>query len=318
MRLQSGIPRSAALPTRGLLVLGQVRRVYLPDDPMHPALQVVAAKNGPVVAGVVPTFYVPLYPPGLRMSTLCDVQPFGGRRGPLLRFVPILQQGYGRNDAAPWIPQGARFSATDDAVKNETLPGDLDGDIVLLGFLEGNPNLPVILGALAHPNAQQLPPAYRFPSPVQGPATERVIRHRGSKVTIDSDGNVTVDATSASSGACDVKGAELPGVGGLITIKANVTQTVRIEGGSVEMAQPGALANRLVARAQDTTLADATTDAAWAAFWNAVQADIAALPVAPNDGGLMLRNGLALLFGAHGTSLTGAITSGNANVRTDT
>ena len=240
-----------------LLLVGQVLRVYLPSDPSHPANATTNVSGGLPVAGVLPPpIPAPLYPPNTidpvsGTTTLdpprsipgvvCDVLiRSAGYRGQMFRFVPVAQaMGYGRNDAEPWIPEGcsAATNGGSPTITNPRRPDtaaraeSLDGDFVVIAFLDGNANKPFILTGLTHPGRVEKPPVWAAAVPgVSGTPKVKVIRHRGVRIEIDANGNVTIDATGATSGVKTATGTEVIGTGGQITIIPGPTQTVKVGG----------------------------------------------------------------------------------------
>lgn len=95
-------------------------------------------------------------------SVECDV--FLIRANFKLARVPVKQTNHGRNNAwAPWIPRastrlistGAEVNLTTRSARgtpqgDASLPSDLDGDLVVVEFLEHDPDRPMITGALSH------------------------------------------------------------------------------------------------------------------------------------------------------------------------
>jgi hypothetical protein len=111
---------------------------------------------------------------------------------------------------------GAKL-ATMPSGKTSTKPTpaeNLDGDHVMVGFLEGNPDNPVILPfCLPHPSTSR----------ALKDADGRVkrLRHAGVSIEWDEGGNLTIDASEATTEKLGSSGAEVSnsGTGGIITIK---------------------------------------------------------------------------------------------------
>lgn len=153
------------------------------------------------------------------------------RYGLLCRDVPVDVGGAGGNGAA-WTPapatrdrNGAPFTlASWDQVDLDTV----DGDRVLLGFVEDDPALPVLLGVL--PSKASVP---WLPRAADGPV--RLLRHQGTVIRIDQWGNVEVDTRSAPvSNAGDA--LTPPGPAGRVTVRTADGQEVRIDSGTVRVA----------------------------------------------------------------------------------
>ena len=334
------------LANGGLMIKAVVIRTWLPTDPEHPGYAVRMANYGDVDAlgRIVPT-PVQQYLPGELRAVLCDVQPFGyGFRSPPLSMVPVMQPHGSKDDSDRWIPRASTRAvnagsavlggSADRAPQNFlTAPGDLDGEIVIIGFLYNNLACPVVLGSLEHPQLQEAAPTWRLPSALQGPASVRTIRHRGTKVIWDSDGNLTIDATSASTGVVSDSGVDQPSnVGGTIRVIAGPTHKVRVEGGTagVELAVGTAVADRPIARgpagmvAGDPTIsafgaAPAGPNPIWYAWFTALAVGLDALfgalgfPVAPVGYPTWVAATAAML----NAGISGTITGGNPDVRTD-
>lgn len=81
-----------------------------------------------------------------------------------IRNAVVQQAVYGENEAAPWVPRATKrvissqvalnFDASDPTTPFPALD-DLDGDVVLVDFIEGNIHMPVITGALPHDQSKR-------------------------------------------------------------------------------------------------------------------------------------------------------------------
>jgi len=136
-RLQSGIPKRkpSSMPgsSSGLLLRGVVTATYVIDDPDHPFADDPSK---------VPT------------AVYCDVLTFGRR----WYFIPkclVAQERSGLHSGHVWKPRAATMTITSAPMdlNKGTNPAILDGDHVLVGFLDDNFNQPLILRALPHPAA---------------------------------------------------------------------------------------------------------------------------------------------------------------------
>jgi hypothetical protein len=226
---------------RGLLLRGVVLRTYLPDDPAHPGNKIIAVPDENPVAGVLGTHPETLLDVTRLRQILCDVLIYSPGYRAFLRLVPLAQPwGHGAVEGA-WYPRACYAASTgtaaqpvgDPDTKAFTSPDDLDGDHVLVGFLEDDLALPIILYKIHHPSATRALAAYRARTATQGPTAEYLAVHRGTVIRIDSDGNIYLDATGASKGQLGIHGEELPGTGGKITILAKASQTVDVKAGLV-------------------------------------------------------------------------------------
>jgi hypothetical protein len=166
-------------------------------------------------------------------TVAADVLTYGARFRAFLAKVPIVPQRHALNDyTGLWIPRAASkdlrtgtgpILSRDDGTPSD--PKDLDGDHVLVEFLENDTTMPFIRSELPHPrtNYRQLHAA--------GDAVES--RFRGVVTRIDKDGNVTVDTTKANSGAIDSNGAEMPALDanhGTVMVRMNHNAPFVLEG----------------------------------------------------------------------------------------
>ena len=141
---QSGLQRRWQLPGQrynatGQLVRGVVVATYVTDDPDHPE-----APEGDEDQRI---------PTGVYCDVLC-YSSLPGLRYVALRQVMVLQDRGSLHDGRIWKPKAATFDLTGDSldVDGPTEVGNMDGDHVLIGFIEGNPTEPVILGGVPHPS----------------------------------------------------------------------------------------------------------------------------------------------------------------------
>lgn len=220
--------------------------------------------NGLLLPGVV----VAVYRPGERpdryaqesaiMGVLCDVQVMSARRRTILRDVPLMSGSAGLNDHEVSMPRaaGATLNGGSYSLDGGGDPGqvtaghDMDGDWVMVGFLDDDLDKPVIVGQLPHPKTNRRPSSnaetlYRW---------RRYLR--GVSLGVLEDGSVEVDLSQASAGTTDASGAEQPDGVPNLTIRTQddtaleiqpdlvrVTTaddvTVEIGGGKIVFALPG-------------------------------------------------------------------------------
>jgi hypothetical protein len=154
----------------------------------------------------------------------CDLRTYGRKSTPLWK-VPVLQRTHGLHDEDIYIPRESTQDIAGAGANLVTLPSgkdnakptpaeNLDGDHVLVGFLEGNPDAPVILPfCLPHPSSSRTLKA-------AGGRVKR-LRHAGVMIEWSEDGNLTIDASSATTEKLGNSGAEVSnsGTGGVVTIK---------------------------------------------------------------------------------------------------
>jgi hypothetical protein len=193
-------------------------------------------------------------------AVLCDVRTYG-RYSHTLDKVPVLQAGHGLWDVDVRIPRPSRVNLDGGDVltdpsgdKTPTSAENLDGDHVLVGFLDNDPNQPVILPfTLARPNSNYTPKA--------ADGRVRRIRHNGTLFEIDKDGNLTIDARGAAKEQLGVKGAEVSnsgtggkllwitkdGSGNVTSIQLDNTGKIRFGGAPGTADEPYVLGNVLKA-----------------------------------------------------------------------
>lgn len=134
--------------------------------------------------------------------------------------VPVMQRNHGVSDAALWVPRpSTRVVSTATALNLtrvsrrgtlESLPpnlADLDGDQVLVQFIEGDPEKPIIVGAESHPRTKRLvidgsgwTPGTGDPDGQRGTPelNERYERYRGTEIRINDAGDMLWDTVGAN------------------------------------------------------------------------------------------------------------------------
>jgi len=186
------------LAPRSTLARAIVVNTYVTDNPTDPA-------NGKPLSRSV-------------TSVECDVVLI--RSNVPLSRVPVLQKQHGVNNAHTlWIPrESTRNVKTGEDVsfqpvgpRGETNPpaslfANLDGDHVLVGFIEGDHEYPVIVGAFTHENTNRLPKG--APDSIgweEGDDSTRgspyrneyYTSHYGSEVRVNAQGDVLIDTVGA-------------------------------------------------------------------------------------------------------------------------
>lgn len=144
---------------------------------------------------------------GLQRCVLCDVRTYG-RYQRILTKVPVLQRTQTLFDEDIYIPRGSRQDieggnvvAQPSGSKKPTPAEKLDGDHVLIGFLDNDPSQPTILPyMMPHPKATY--------TPKKADGHVRRIRHNGVSVVWDKDGNLTIDASGAAKEILAAQGKE--------------------------------------------------------------------------------------------------------------
>ncbi len=147
----------------------------------------------------------------------CDVLLV--RTQQLLLNVPVMQTTFGVNNAEPWIPRPTtrtisgqnevRFQVQgkDGRFEGVATPfDDIDGEMVIVQFVEGDPDFPIITGALVHQKTNrkvlQSPTGrdgWTEGEQEQGLAyeEEHYLHHHGTEVRINGGGDILIDTTGA-------------------------------------------------------------------------------------------------------------------------
>ena len=158
-------------------------------------------------------------------AVVCDVRTLGSKQCYLPK-VPIYPLCGGLFDEDIRIPRACSIDVNQGSLATEsggpTTPkpsdsADTDGDTVMLWFENGDPMKPFIMPfGPPHPK--------RNNKPVKSEGRVRRIRHNGTIIEIDKDGNVTIDASAAKTDALAVDGSQVANAsGGNITIKTNAS-----------------------------------------------------------------------------------------------
>lgn len=125
------------------------------------------AKN---VTGYIEYDCDPLTPNMRRVFNAVKIESYNGFDGD----ENILRVASKSSDGSAWVANSPKPRAK------------ADGDRVLIAFINGSKDRPVIVGVLPHPASTAI--TRDPPSPIQ----QRTIRHKGTTVTIDGNGNVTI------------------------------------------------------------------------------------------------------------------------------
>ncbi len=170
--------------SRGLLLRGVVTKTYTLDDPDHP------------------------YAASAPSAVYCDVLIYSSVKGMSFRSLPnclVCQDRGAMHSGRIWKPRAASIDITGDTFDPEkgTDPSAMDGDHVLVGFLDDNFNMPVILGGLSHPaqdegNKEDPEPGERMR--VNQDEDPDLWKHKGVYYGVDKDGNFIIDTRFAYPG----------------------------------------------------------------------------------------------------------------------
>lgn len=214
-----------------------------------PTKDVDVRAEGRMFRGVVVATYVPGsgesqvvqgFPTTTVRHVYCDVLVYSRLptyHGSVLTNV-LVAQDMGMHDGRLWIPRAATVDISGNPLDLSTSdPHALDGDHVLVGFLEDDWSKPIVLGRMPHPrmglgNEELTDVGHSMRANVSDGQPD-FRKHRGAYYGVDADGNVFIDATRAHDGAYTSEGKETPkdeaGYGG-VTIRANREESFTVVG----------------------------------------------------------------------------------------
>lgn len=197
-RLQSGIEhRKRVVGTstpNGLLMRGAAIATYVTDNPNHPR-----GDN----------------PNNLPVAVYCDVIVYGSlpyNRWFTLSKVLVSQKRGGLHNDDIWKPRATSKNINTDF--NDTVganPGDLDGDHVLIGFMNNSFDEPIIIKGLPHPArdiANDLYPSGKRLKLKLIDGDPDLVKHHGVFSGVDDSGNYIVDSTFGNDGTTSDTGEE--------------------------------------------------------------------------------------------------------------
>lgn len=166
------------------------------------------ASKGPYRA-IVTNVYSSVDPQSFRRKSIeCDLITVKGNVA--IYHATVMQKNHGLNSADLWFPRPSSKTVSGAPLDTDTLYGDYDGDIVLVDFIEGESDFPVVLGALPHEQSKRKPipgPGWTEPtiSTTRGVPMfeEHYTHHRGTEIRINQLGDVLID-TAGAYGADDL------------------------------------------------------------------------------------------------------------------
>lgn len=198
-RIQSGVPIREMNLTRkanGLLLPGVVTATYVSDSAGHPQETQQGKTDQPT-------------------AVYCDVLVYpsmGGNRWVGLGHVLVSQERGGLYRGGIWKPRATTIDLSKNPVDQISNPAYLDGDHVLVGFMNDSLDQPVILKGLPHPSVDNGHPD----SPELGHRMKLKVldgdpdfrRHHGVYWGVSDIGSFLVDTTRANDGELDELGLE--------------------------------------------------------------------------------------------------------------
>lgn len=200
--LQSSVPKrqNGSLRANGLLLRGVVTATYVLDADDHPY-----ASEGSLQPGNKAATPVGVY---------CDVLLFPsipGQRWVGLKYVMVMQEGgAGLHGGRIWMPRPARVDLHQGICPTSD-PAYMDGDHVIVGFLNDAMEMPIILGGLPHP-VLDLGRAEGDLGVRMGlklaDGNPDLRRHNGVHWGVDGIGNFLVDTRRAGDGELESDGRE--------------------------------------------------------------------------------------------------------------
>ncbi len=228
-RLQAGIPKVRARPRRnanGMLLPGVVTATYVTDTVGHPYAGAEAAAATAVYCDVL------VYP------------SIGGQRWFGLEKVLVAQDGSGLHKGRIWKPRATTMNFADDldAEMTDNNPAYLDGDHVLVGFMNDNMSQPVIIRSLPHPSldlGREDATLGQRMKLVEADGDPDFFRHHGVHWGVADNGDFVVDTTFANDGDLDSNGYEAaPPTGGTGAQTHDLPQDAKFEAVFWDMTDP--------------------------------------------------------------------------------
>jgi hypothetical protein len=177
----------------------------------------------------------------------CEVLVYSPRHRCILDDVPILVQRAGVNDYSLWEPKASTVDVSGGSLSVEAQAAnsaqvskaeELDGDHVVIGFLNDDLRQPVILGQLPHPNTK------RRPASDLSPFFHKREFVRGAYSGVTDDGDWEFDSTDAGKGEVNAQGEEqADAASGNLTLnlKQQAKLTITIDGTNTSIEIDGSL-----------------------------------------------------------------------------
>ncbi len=193
------IPRREGFErANGLLLRGVVTTTYELDNTDHPEQDDTGAVDA--------------------VAIYCDVLVYSSmwnQRWQMLRTCLVTQEIGGMHRGRVWKPRATTIDITDPVggydLDRATNPAELDGDHVLIGFLDDNLNQPIVIRGIPHPSAdtgnEEKIPGKRLRLKIADGDPD-FWKHHGGFYGIDDNGDFVVDLTEANKGQTDSAGKE--------------------------------------------------------------------------------------------------------------
>lgn len=227
-------------------------------------------------------------------AVTCDVITWTGHGSGFLWNVPVMQRGSSVGNASLWVPRaptrtldGSPLTFEGDETAAPVDPENIDGEWVIIDFLEGDLRAPIIIGSYQHPRSRR-PQNGATPGQLRdstadgrGPelpdGIERFLAHQGAILRVDRAGNVVIDTTRATE---DDSGETQPGQAGNVDLDLpdGALFVVRFAGGRQIVMRRDRLdifaASHRMAREGDFVTVNLASSPTWAAWVEAVTAAV--------------------------------------------
>jgi hypothetical protein len=244
---------NAPYGTRGSLP-GQVGKSGTPSEVPFP----INGARGLILSGVVTCTYVQLDGDpafeGDEVSRIravyCDVITYSTK--PNLHGIPLrrvlVADASGIHSGRVWKPRAARLSVDGKPLDARTLdPSKVDGDHVLIQFIDDNMARPVITSRMPHPltglGNEELPQAGHRQLLKVVDGIPEYLKHNGTFFGVSDTGDFILNTTRANDGDYDDDGSEPQHVGGSgnIDVRMNKNQIFRLQGLDPDQINPNLL-----------------------------------------------------------------------------
>ncbi len=217
-RRQGGIPvlhrRTNDSKAHGLLIRGVVIHTHVTDSDEHP--------NADAPATQAP------------LAVYCDVMAYpsiGGQRFLALKNVLVAQNVAGLHRGRIWKPRPAKLDFVDDFdIEGGSNPAQVDGDHVLIAFMNDNLAQPIIIGALPHPGVdlgREGKELGRRMKLLEADGDPDLTRHHGVVWGVDNLGNFSINTNFANDGILDADGKEA--VPPVVDTQGNINLNIPLE-----------------------------------------------------------------------------------------
>jgi hypothetical protein len=223
-QLNDGLLSQSAMPKASDSSIGRmadkkvraiVLNTYFVDDAEalpRRQIEIAASNRNPQGAASTPA------PSAESRHVYCDVLVYssmhGVKKGVLRRCLVAQPPGAGLHTGELWMPR-----PTTQRIDGESLdtaltrinPASVDGDHVLVEFLDGDRFLPTITGSVPHPARDVGTEAKTNGTPTRlkkANGFPKLTKFNGVVHGVDANGNYIIDATRANKGIYDAKGRE--------------------------------------------------------------------------------------------------------------